>query len=78
MFNPDPKAKVSNLSVFAAGACAGVIASSICYPLDLINARLCVQTSVREYNGIFHAFKSIVSKEGVVGLYRGIGATLIV
>ena len=47
------------------------------YPLDLVRTRLAAQTSRRYYHGIAHALRSIVAEEGAVGLYRGLGATLM-
>ena len=69
--------KVSTPALLLAGACAGMTASFITFPLDLVNARLCVQTTKKEYNGIGHALSVIWRTEGIRGLYRGIGATLL-
>lgn len=52
-------------------------ASSICYPLDLVRSLLSVQTTNENYKGIGDAMKSIVRAEGVLGLYRGLGPTLM-
>ena len=46
------------------------------YPLDLVRTRLAAQTTSRYYKGIWHALSTIVKDEGVLGLYRGLGATL--
>ena len=47
------------------------------YPLDLVRTRLAAQTTRRYYRGIGHALATIVRDEGGLGLYRGLGATLI-
>jgi hypothetical protein len=56
------------------------------YPLDLVRARLAVQSAVvtaskaesgAAYRGVGHALASIVRHEGVVGLFRGAPATII-
>ena len=60
-----------------AGGVAGMVACTIAYPLDLIRTRLAAQTEYIYYNGITDAMKKIVHEEGVIGLYRGIGATLM-
>lgn len=79
----------SELSVLEramAGAMAGVTSVVATYPLDLVRARLAVQGAVvsdskaksgAAYRGIAHALRSIVSHEGLQGLFRGAPATLI-
>ncbi|DBA00895.1 TPA: hypothetical protein N0F65_006095 [Lagenidium giganteum] len=66
-------------TMFASGAIAGAVATIACYPIDLIRTRLATQlnTDVR-YHGIRHAAQRISAEEGVFGLYRGLGATLMV
>jgi hypothetical protein len=47
------------------------------YPLDLVRTRFAAQTTKRYYKGINHALRTIVRDEGLRGLYRGLGATLM-
>ena len=47
------------------------------YPLDLVRTRLAAQTSSNYYHGIAGTFATILRDEGVPGLYRGLGPTLI-
>lgn len=47
------------------------------YPLDLLRTRLAAQTTSSYYKGILSSLATIVRDEGAVGLYRGLGATLI-
>lgn len=47
------------------------------YPLDLVRTRLAAQTQGHYYNGISSTLRCIVADEGVTGLYRGLGATLL-
>lgn len=47
------------------------------YPLDLVRTRLSAQTTSNYYTGISHALRAIVQDEGFLGLYRGLGATLL-
>jgi len=61
----------------AAGAGAGMVACAATYPLDLVRTRLATQTTHVKYTGMRHALRSIHAEEGVLGLYRGLGATLI-
>ncbi|XP_010534553.1 PREDICTED: mitochondrial substrate carrier family protein B isoform X2 [Tarenaya hassleriana] len=68
----------SNLCVhFVAGGLAGITAASATYPLDLVRTRLAAQTNIMYYNGIWHALRTISSEEGILGLYKGLGATLL-
>ncbi|KAF4318031.1 hypothetical protein BBO99_00007688 [Phytophthora kernoviae] len=66
-------------TMFASGALAGATATVACYPIDLIRTRLATQlnTDIR-YTGIRHAVQRISTEEGFLGLYRGMGATLMV
>ncbi|KAL6977405.1 hypothetical protein U1Q18_026203 [Sarracenia purpurea var. burkii] len=59
------------------GGLAGITAASLTYPLDLVRTRLAAQTNVIYYRGIWHALRTISREEGVFGLYKGLGATLL-
>ena len=63
-----------------AGGIAGISAVSFTYPSDLIRRRLQLQgsdKSVPVYNGIIDCCNKIIRSEGIVGLYRGLGACYI-
>ncbi|XVF83785.1 hypothetical protein PTKIN_Ptkin16aG0520200 [Pterospermum kingtungense] len=62
---------------FIGGGLAGITAASATYPLDLVRTRLAAQTNVTYYRGIGHALQTICKEEGVLGLYKGLGATLL-
>ena len=47
------------------------------YPLDLLRTRLAAQTTVKHYHGIGQALACIVREEGMGGLYKGLGPTLV-
>ena len=47
------------------------------YPLDLVRTRLAAQTSSTYYRGIGGTLRTIVRDEGLAGLYRGLGPTLL-
>ncbi|KAK6141082.1 hypothetical protein DH2020_025177 [Rehmannia glutinosa] len=57
----------------AAGACAGIIAMSATYPMDMVRGRLTVQTdkSPYQYRGMFHALSTVLREEGFRALYKG-------
>lgn len=59
------------------GFLAGVTAATATYPLDLVRTRLAAQTNVIYYRGIWHALRTISKEEGLFGLYKGLGATLL-
>ena len=55
-------------------------AVSITYPTDLVRRRLQLQgfdKSVPKYAGMIDCVKKIVAKDGMLGLYRGLGACYI-
>ena len=62
-----------------AGAVAGTTSVCLTYPLDFVRARLAVQQGVTTtcYNGIWHALKTIVHTDGLMGIYRGLTPTLV-
>ncbi|KAJ6350300.1 hypothetical protein OIU78_006464 [Salix suchowensis] len=70
-------AGVDLLVHFVGGGLAGITAASATYPLDLVRTCLAAQTNVIYYRGIHHALKTISREEGVFGLYKGLGATLL-
>lgn len=59
----------------AAGGCAAVVA---CYPLEIVRIRLMTQFGKgdQRYAGSLDCAKKIFRKEGLGGLYRGIGVSL--
>lgn len=56
-----------------AGACAGIIAMSATYPMDMVRGRITVQTekSPYQYRGMFHALSTVLREEGPRALYKG-------
>ena len=59
----------SNVNILLLGAASGLLAQSVCYPLDTVRRRQ--QMKGRHYDGVVDAFRQIVKAEGVRGLYRG-------
>jgi len=69
-----------NTQKLLAGGLSGLGAVTITYPTDLIRRRLQLQgfdKAVPPYSGIIDCTTQIVRKEGLRGLYRGLGATYI-
>eukprot|EP01065_Artemidia_motanka_P034894 TRINITY_DN42887_c0_g1_i1.p1 TRINITY_DN42887_c0_g1~~TRINITY_DN42887_c0_g1_i1.p1 ORF type:complete len:456 (+),score=140.56 TRINITY_DN42887_c0_g1_i1:54-1370(+) len=70
----------SGSKVWTRMLCGGVAGSAsifLTYPLDLIRARLCVQTRGAErYRGIVHGLRHTAKEEGVLGLYKGCGTAV--
>ncbi|CAO3691777.1 unnamed protein product [Rhizopus stolonifer] len=64
-----------------AGSAGAMFASSIVYPLDIIKTRIQVQakdgSGEDHYNSAWDGIKRIVEKEGISGLYAGLGSSLI-
>lgn len=64
---------------FVAGAAAGCTTLVLVYPLDIAHTRLAAdigQTEKRQFRGIYHFLATIVEKDGVRGIYRGLPASL--
>ncbi|KAH0865507.1 hypothetical protein HID58_082718 [Brassica napus] len=74
-------AQLTPLLRLGAGACAGIIAMSATYPMDMVRGRLTVQVkhlcisrtdkSPYQYRGMVHALSTVLRQEGPRALYRG-------
>lgn len=62
---------------FVSGAVAGCAGTISSYPLDLLRTTLAAQGEPRVYTSMLSAARGIVAERGVLGLYRGMGITLI-
>ncbi|RDY08795.1 Mitochondrial substrate carrier family protein B [Mucuna pruriens] len=62
---------------FVGGGLAGITAATSTYPLDLVRTRLAAQTNFTYYRGIWHTLHTISKEEGIFGLYKGLGTTLL-
>ncbi|XP_002973709.2 adenine nucleotide transporter BT1, chloroplastic/mitochondrial [Selaginella moellendorffii] len=71
--------RVGHLATLLIGSAAGVISSSATYPLEVARKQMQVGAlnGRQVYRHLFHALSGIVEKQGVAGLYRGIGASCI-
>lgn len=56
-----------------AGGIAGIAQAAVGHPFDTVKVAL--QTSTR-YKGMGDAFRSIIAKEGVAGVYKGVQSPL--
>ncbi|CAM9024814.1 unnamed protein product [Wickerhamomyces anomalus] len=61
---------------FSLGSVAGAIGATIVYPIDLIKTRMQAQR-VLIYKNSLDCFVKVLSKEGIRGLYSGLGPQLI-
>ncbi|KAJ3264577.1 ADP/ATP carrier protein [Chytriomyces hyalinus] len=72
--------KPSPLADACAGAAGAVFANSLVFPLDVIKTRLQTQNKLVKggdmYANSLDAFTQILKKEGISGLYSGLGAGL--
>ena len=59
----------------ASGSIAGLVSSTATFPLDLIRRRMQLQGQGGcqvQYTSYGHAFRTVIQREGFVGLYHGI------
>lgn len=70
-----PTVSVETINAVAGGIAGALTATFVC-PLDVLKTRLQVQRISSRQGGIAGGLSSIVKKEGVKGLYRGLGPTL--
>ncbi|NXU10532.1 S2548 protein, partial [Pardalotus punctatus] len=88
----DPAAAPSLTDMTVASIVAGVISVGIGTPVDLVKIRLQMQTQPYKkanvklkptapgypvYRGPIHCFRTILQKEGITGVYRGMVSTLL-
>ena len=72
--NFGPEAELTPVTRLWAGACAGILAMSSVYPIEMVRGRLSVQAETSgsaKYRGIWHGMISIAREEGVAALFRG-------
>lgn len=65
------------LSSLFCGACAGITASLIVFPLDLVRRRQQMSIGVGKTPSVFSMFQKVVKSDGLRGLYRGIIPELV-
>lgn len=67
---------------FALGSVAGAFGATVVYPIDLVKTRMQNQRTGQPgqqtlYKNSLDCFKKVVSREGVLGLYSGLGPQLV-
>lgn len=67
--------KIGNIETLLIGSMAGAISSSATFPLEVARKQMQVGAlSGRQvYKNVLHALASILEKEGLPGLYKGLG-----
>jgi solute carrier family 25 (adenine nucleotide translocator) protein 4/5/6/31 len=70
------------LGNMASGGAAGATSLSVVYPLDFARTRLAADVGKgankeREFNGLVDCLKKVVQNDGVKGLYRGFGISVV-
>uniref|UniRef100_A0A3Q0RIF5 Si:dkey-150i13.2 n=1 Tax=Amphilophus citrinellus TaxID=61819 RepID=A0A3Q0RIF5_AMPCI len=73
------KPKVSPLKNFVAGGVGGACLLLAGHPLDTIKVRTAARPKAAQYvlyTGTYDCLRKTVSKEGILGLYKGMGAPL--
>lgn len=74
----DDGGRMSPIHAMMAGSLAGMAATIITYPTDMVKTRLIVQNLQRKrYKGVTHAFSLIMREEGLLAFYRGMFVSLI-
>lgn len=62
---------------FSLGSVAGCIGATVVYPIDLVKTRMQAQRSLSQYKNSFDCFFKVLSKDGIKGLYSGLGPQLL-
>jgi solute carrier family 25 thiamine pyrophosphate transporter 19 len=66
-----------SVTPFLSGALAGAAGTVASYPFDLLRTTLAAQGEPKVYAGMLDAAKGIVKENGLRGLYRGMGITVL-
>ncbi|CAK9147163.1 unnamed protein product [Ilex paraguariensis] len=70
--------EIGNTATLFIGSAAGAISSSATFPLEVARKHMQVDAlNGRHYKNLLHAVSSILEKEGVPGLYSGLGPNCI-
>ncbi|XP_073130423.1 adenine nucleotide transporter BT1, chloroplastic/mitochondrial [Henckelia pumila] len=71
--------KIGNIETLLIGSVAGAISSSATFPLEVVRKHMQVgAVSGRQvYRNVLHALASILEREGIQGLYKGLGPSCL-
>ena len=61
--------ELGTVETLTAAGLAGAVSSTVLYPLEVVRTRLSADTA-GVYRGMGHTFRTIVTQEGPVALYR--------
>jgi len=70
----------SSLDALIAGALAGIVSSTLTYPLDMLKTRMTLAAFAKHegrQHGLIATSKELIQKEGISKLYRGIVPTIL-
>ncbi|KAJ8028258.1 Solute carrier family 25 member 43 [Holothuria leucospilota] len=74
----DDNGRMNSIHAMMVGCMAGMVATVVTYPTDMVKTRLIVQSKQRRrYRGIAHAFALIMKEEGLLAFYRGMLVSLL-
>lgn len=81
-YNPKKQPGMFFLGNMASGGAAGATSLSVVYPLDFARTRLAADVGKgankeREFNGLVDCLKKVVQNDGIGGLYRGFGISVV-
>lgn len=71
----DVDVSLSPVERLVAGGLAGIVASSLVYPLEVVKTMLTMYPG--KYSGVQGAFSAVVKQQGVKGLFQGVWPTLV-
>jgi solute carrier family 25 protein 43 len=80
LYFSDDKGKISPLNALVSGSLAGIGATVVTYPTDMVKTRLTVahaDKSKSKYNGMIDAFRVILRDEGFLAFYKGMSTSII-
>ncbi len=79
-YNPKTQPGMFFLGNMASGGAAGATSLSFVYPLDFARTRLAADVGsgkAREFNGLIDCLGKVAKSDGVAGLYRGFGISVV-
>jgi len=79
-YNPKKQPGMFFLGNMASGGAAGALSLCFVYPLDFARTRLAADVgsgSEREFNGLVDCIAKVAKHDGVGGLYRGFGISVV-
>merc|ERR1712160_226027 len=79
-YNPKKEPVKFFIGNCASGGAAGATSLTVVYPLDFARTRLAADVGSggdREFTGLIDCLKKVAGKDGMAGLYRGFGISVI-